>query len=320
MFEVFKGTKVDSLSSEFFSVYENSEENAIAVKMEGYDEINNEEFLDKTIEAYKAKKAEKLVIGYWPEPFEETSGILDKMIENKELFSNLKSLYVGDMDYEDCEISWIIQEDYSKFLDEFKDLEHLGVRGEQNLEFSNLNHSNLKSLELVTGGLPKKVIHSIADGNLPSLEKLVLYIGTEDYGFDGDITDIKYLMDNLKKFPKLKTLGLVNSEIQDEIVKLVVNHENIKELEVLDLSYGTLTDISAKIIIDNKDKLSHLKMLVIKRSFISEKYFKELSDMGIKVDLDDYQNVEIDWDKELKDVESISDIYYDNDIYPLYTE
>lgn len=323
MFDFFKGRKVKDLSEEYINVVENMDDNTIGIEIKGYDEITKEYFLNKIIEVQKVKNPDKLVIGAWPNPANDTSGVLDLLIENKPLFSNLKSLYVGDMTYANCEISWIIQEDYADFLKEFDKLENLAIRGAEGLAFSTLDHKNLKSLEIVTGGLPKTVIHSIADGNLPNLEKLVLYIGVDNYGFDGEIEDIQYLMDNLYKFPKLKTLGIVNSEIQDEIVKVVINHEGIKNLEVLDLSYGTFTDMGAKVILENKDKIAHLKTLVLRDSYIGENCFDELSQLNVNVDLENYHNREVDWDEELEELdedEYISDIYLDNDISPLYTE
>lgn len=322
-FDFFKGTVVNELTEEYINVLENADENAIGIEMEGYDDITKEYFLNKILEVQKSKNPEKLVIGSWPLAAEQDSGVLNLLIENKEVFSNLKSLYVGDMDYTACEISWIIQEDYAEFLKVFDELEHLTIRGSQELAFSTLDHKNLKSLELVTGGLPSTVIRSIADGNLPNLEKLTLYIGSEYYGFDGDIEDIKYLMDNLYKFPKLKNLGLLNSEIQHDIVKMAINHPNIKTLEVLDFSYGMFTDITAKIILENKDKISHLKLLCLRRSFLSQNYYEKLSQLDINVDLEDYQNIEVDWDEKLKELDedtTLLDIYSEIDVYLLYTE
>lgn len=323
MFDFFKGRLVKDLSEEYIRVLVNIDDNTIGIETTAYDEITKEYFLNKILEVQKAKYPEKLVIGAWPHSWDEASGVLDFLIENKEQFSTLKSLYVGDMTFASCEISWIMQEDYAEFLKEFDKLEHLAIRGAQDLAFSTLDHENLKSLEIVTGGLPKTVIHSIAYGNLPNLEKLVLYIGVDNYGFNGDIEDIQYLLDNLHKFPNLKTLGILNSEIQDEIVKRVINHEGIKNLEVLDLSYGTFTDLGAKTILENKDKISHLKMLVLKRSFLSQNYFEQLSKLDINVDLEDSKIVEFDWDKEIGELDEDTNIYrlYGKvGAYPLYTE
>lgn len=318
MFEVFEGTVIKELTEEFINVLENTEENSIAIEMAGYDEITSEYFLNKIVEVQKVRNPEKLVIGSWPLSCEQSSGVLDLLIQNKELFNSVKSLYVGDMTYEACEISWIIQDDYAEFLENFDNLEHLAIRGSEGLAFSKLDHKNLKSLEIITGGLSAEVIRSIADGNLPNLEKLMLYIGVDEYGFDGSIEDIKYLMDNLHKFPKLKTLGILNSEIQNDIVKTVVPHSSIKNLEVLDLSYGCLTDIGAKVILENKSRLSRLKMLVLKRSFLSQKYFDELSKLDINVDLTDCEIVEVDWDNITE--EELNDLRWDLSIWPLYTE
>lgn len=322
-FKFFEGTVVPELTEKYINVLENIDENAIGIEMEGYDEITREYFLNKILEVRKAKKSEKLVIGAWPKAAHEESGVLNCLIENKEEFSNLKSLCMGDMDHMACELCWIIQNDYAEFLKEYDKLEHLTIIGARRLAFSTLDHKNLKSLEIITGGLPKSVIYDIADGNLPNLEKLVIYIGSDYSGFDGDIEDIKYLMDNLYKFPNLKTLGILNSQFQDDIVKMVVNHPSIENLEELDLSYGTFTDMGAKVILENKEKILHLKTLGLRRSFLSQNYYEQLSQLDISVDLEDYNNVEFDWEKEMGEIHDGTNMYcvYSKlGAYPLYAE
>ena len=56
---------------------------------------------------------EELVIGCWGESWENSAqSIIDGLVENKDKFAGIKSLFVGDMDYEECEVSWIEQADY----------------------------------------------------------------------------------------------------------------------------------------------------------------------------------------------------------------
>ena len=64
-------------------------------------------------------------------------------------------------------------------------LEKLVIKGSSELNLGTIAHENLKHLEIICGGLPKKVISSVQKASLPALQKLVLYIGAEDYGFDG---------------------------------------------------------------------------------------------------------------------------------------
>jgi len=108
------------------------------------------------------------------------------------------------------------------------------------LSLGNLSHENLESLEIICGELPKNVIKEIASSNLPKLNKLNLYMGGEDYGFDGDIEGVKELVKN-PNLANLKYLGIGNSEIQDGIVEAVIESDIIKNLKVLDFSNGTLS-------------------------------------------------------------------------------
>ena len=55
----------------------------------------------------------EVVIGSWGGPYEEScQPIIDGIIANKKRFSHIKKLFIGDMDFEECEVSWILQGDY----------------------------------------------------------------------------------------------------------------------------------------------------------------------------------------------------------------
>ena len=137
-------------------------------------------------------KLDEVIIGSWGSAWENScQDIIDKIIENKERFSHIKRLFVGDMDMEDCEVSWIIQGNYNGLLQALPNLESLTIQGSTDLSLGTLESEKLKELEIICGGLPKEVIQSVRDAKLPALEELRLYIGVEDYGFDGSIADIK---------------------------------------------------------------------------------------------------------------------------------
>lgn len=93
---------------------------------------------------------------------------------------------MGDIDFEEQEISWIEQVDLSPVLDAMPLLNNLKIKGTNNLSIGK-PRPNLKSLEIISGGLPDSVVEDILGSDLPNLEKLVLYVGVEDYGFDGDM-------------------------------------------------------------------------------------------------------------------------------------
>ena len=75
----------------------------------------------------------------------------------------------------------------SPVLDAMPLLNNLKIKGTNNLSIGKKPRPNLKSLEIISGGLPDSVVEDILGSDLPNLEKLVLYVGVEDYGFDGDM-------------------------------------------------------------------------------------------------------------------------------------
>lgn len=249
---------------------------------------------------------EEIIVGCWGESYDNSvQDILEMFCENKEKFNHIKKLFIGDMEYEECEVSWIEQGDYDKLLKSLPNLTSLTIKGSNDLSLGDIEHNNLQELEIICGGLPKKVINQITNAKLPKLKKLNLYIGIEDYGFDGNIEDIKALM-NSDIVKNLEYLGLCDSEIQDEIVEEFLKIGNLHNIKVLDFSKGTLTDKGGQALLDNKDLLQKLDTLDLTYHYLSNDMMKKLEGLGIKVILDE-QNGPDEYDGEM---------YY----YPMLTE
>lgn len=239
------------------------------------------------LEDPKLESLEEIIVGCWGESYGNgVQPIIDIFTDNKDKFSYLKSLFIGDMDYEECEVSWIEQGDYSRLWAALPNLSKLTIKGANNMILGNISHANLKSLEIICGGLPKNVIGELAKAELPSLESLNIYLGVESYGFDGGIEDVEKLLRHVSSFKNLKHLGLGNSELQDEITELVMKSEIVTRLERLELSNGTLSDRGAKHILDHKEKLVNLKELDLHYHFLSDKMMKMVKSIGIPVNLD----------------------------------
>ncbi|MBS5822716.1 MAG: STM4015 family protein [Clostridium argentinense] len=246
--------------------------------------VRIKEYLDN----YGTYENEELIIGNWIEAWDdsndEANKIVSFLVDNKEKFTNLKSIYFGDMDFEECEISWIINGDLAPLINNFN-IEKFTAKGGTGLSFKNMKSETLKELIVISGGTSKDTIEEIIEGELPNLEKLELYFGDSNYGFDANIEDI-IPFTKRENFPKLKYLGLKNSEIQDEICEKVFEGDIIEELEVLDLSLGTLTDKGAKIILDNIGKVSHLKKLDLTYNYIKEDMLKVLEERLGELDIE----------------------------------
>lgn len=241
---------------------------------------------------------EELVIGCWGETWDENlQPIVDGIVENAQKFSHIKSIFFGDMDYEECEVSWIMQADYSKLWAAMPQLERFVVKGSNDLVLGEIAHENLKTLEVICGGLPVEVINSIKSAKLPSLEKLLLYVGVEEYGFDGDISDIKSLLSE-SDFPKLTYLGITDSEIQDDICAAVLESKYINQISTLDLSMGTLTDKGGALLLEKLPSLDNIKTVDLQYHFMTDTMMKKLSALAQEVCVDDQEQPD-EYDGEL---------------------
>jgi hypothetical protein len=150
---------------------------------------------------------------------------------------------------ESCEISWIVQGDYAPILATFLSLEALRIRGGTGLEFSPCRHEKLKSLTIETGGLSGSTIGMLCGLDLPNLQYLELWLGSENYGGDSTLADLEPILSG-RAFPKLRYLGLRNAEYTADIAHVLTHSPVLEQLVELDLSIGTLTDEGAAPLID----------------------------------------------------------------------
>ena len=238
---------------------------------------------------------EEICIGDWGNAYDANcQPILDEIVEKADQFSHIQSLFIGDMSYEDCEVSWIRQGNYSKLWAALPNLRALTVKGSTELELGEIVHEGLEELTVICGGLGNDVIASIQNAKLPNLKKLLLYIGIEDYGFDGNADTIKELLEKAD-FPKLTYLGITDSEIQDELTAVVLESKFMGQLETLDLSNGTLTDEGGKLLLEAMPKWPNVKKLDLHYHYLSDEMAQSLEELPLTVDVDE-QNEPDDYD------------------------
>ncbi|MDO5150163.1 MAG: STM4015 family protein [Oscillospiraceae bacterium] len=243
---------------------------------------------------------DELIIGDWGGAYEEScQAVLDGIADNADRFSHITSLFVGDMDYEECEISWIIQGDYSRIWEAMPQLKEITVKGSTDLKLGKIKHSNLESLTIICGGLGSDVIKEIEEAELPELKKLLLYIGSDNYGFDGDADTVRSLLAN-SDFPKLEYLGIADSEIQDELTAVVLDCKYIDRITTLDLSCGTITDKGGELLLGKLPELKNLKKLDLSYNYLSDEMKDKLTAAApaVEMDLSDSQEAD-EWDGEL---------------------
>ncbi|MGF1990600.1 MAG: STM4015 family protein [Nostoc sp. ZfuVER08] len=250
-------------------------------------EYDNEEDLpsqiSRLLQEPNAEKLEALVFGLWAETYErDSSEIVQTLVDAKKYLTNLKAVFIGDIAYDECEISWIQQSDISPILQAYPKLEILQVRGGDGLHFSPpVRHNSLKALIVETGGLSRDTVAQICNMNLPALEHLELWFGSEDYGGDCWVEDIHPILFQ-DKFPNLTYLGLRNSQFTDEIANAIVASPIINSISVLDLSMGTLSDAGAEELL-NCEAINYLDILNVSESFLSQEMIEKLSGLDVRV-------------------------------------
>lgn len=234
---------------------------------------------------------EALVIGEWSEAFDMQPDYVSLLITHHDKFSNLKALFVGDMTYEQCEVSWIQQTNYTPLLEAYPNLQSLKIRGSTELELTAFEHANLETFIIECGGLPAAIIDAIADSTLPKLTHLELWLGDEEYGFDADIENIKNLTCKIDP-TRLNYLGLKNSVIQDDIASFVATQAWVAELDTLDLSMGVLKDTGAEALY-NSEYVKSVKKLDLHHHFMSGEWQKKLKSLPCDVDVSDTQEADV---------------------------
>ncbi|MFE0644843.1 STM4015 family protein [Streptomyces sp. NPDC058877] len=254
---------------------------------------------ERFLKEVDADRVRALVIGGWDEAYENSSAdVIAALVGANTRLTGLAAVFVGDMVSEDCEISWIVQSDVTPLLAAYPDLEGLGVRGGSELAFPPVRHTALKSLVVETGGLGAEVVRGIAGSDLPSLEGMELWLGTDEYGGDSTPEDLGPLLAGTA-FPSLRRLGLRNSVVQDAVAAAVAGAPVVARIEELDLSLGVLTDEGAAALLDGQP-LTHLTRLDLSHHYLSEPMQERLTAAlvphGVTLVLDDPQQAEDDGD------------------------
>ncbi|MEW6282736.1 MAG: STM4015 family protein [Candidatus Eremiobacterota bacterium] len=233
-----------------------------------------------------AARTVALIVGTWGEPAEGGADeVVTALVSARNRLPDLRALFIGEITVEEAEISWIQQANLSCLLAAYPALEHFQARGGQGLELGAIRSSTLRQLVLETGGMPRQVLLDLARSELPGLEYLELWLGEENYGWDGSVEDVRPLL-RPGLFPRLEYLGLLNSEIADEIAELVTASPLPQTVKVLDLSMGTLSDRGAKALL-NWPEVRRLERLVLDHHFCSPEMTARLRALPCTVEIDE---------------------------------
>jgi hypothetical protein len=260
-------------------------------------EVGMDALLAQFLSEADVATVDAVVIGAWNEPYDASAqSALDALVANADRLVNLRALFVGEMTVEECEISWIVQGSYAGLLNAYPNLEELVIRGGNDLDLAPFQHARLKRLTVQSGGLRSEIVRNIAASTLPALEHLELWLGDEGYGFDGDVALFRDELFANGKPPALRSLGLVDSEIADELAEWLAATPWVAELDALDLSLGTISDTGAEALAASP-YVRELAELKLAHHYISEPVQAKLQALPLAVDLSDAQEADEDGDR-----------------------
>ncbi|MEV8326375.1 STM4015 family protein [Kitasatospora sp. NPDC056731] len=240
------------------------------------------QFLDRV----DTERVTAVVIGPWfsDEP-EQLDAALAAIVEAADRLPALRGLFVGDVTYEESEISWLEMCDVTPLLTTYPELTELVVRGGSNLELTPVRHEALRALRFEAGGLPAPVVRAVAGCDFPALERLELWLGVDNYGGDATLDDLAPFLDGTR-FPAVRHLGLQNSEFEDDIAAAVAHAPVVARLESLSLAMGVLTDQGATALLEGQP-LTHLRALDLHHHFLTGEVQQRLTEAlpGVEIDL-----------------------------------
>lgn len=230
---------------------------------------------------FKGPKAEEVLAAVMASPASEfieqlTVGLIDyegggisdahRAIAQGIVHPRLTTVFIGDFVADQQEISWVHHGDVSGLYAKAPALRTLRLRG-AGIELGELEHPTLARLEIESGGLPESSVVSLANAKLPELAHVEIWFGRTDYGGTTNIAALRPLFSS-KTLPKLKHLGLQNSEMQDEIAIELAKSKLLTQVESVDMSMGTLREPGAQAILANAARFKHLKSLNLSENFI----------------------------------------------------
>jgi hypothetical protein len=236
------------------------------------------ENLENTIKGIGAENLKNFSVGHIS-AYDSDDTYADALAKMAELgpYPNLKNLKVADANWDEAEISWIEVGDMTKAFEVSPGLEGLHVKG-SSVSMDVVSHENLKTLTFLSGGLDGGIARNVGKSNFPNLETLNIFFGSEEYGADGTVDDIKDILKG-EKLPNLKNLGLKNAEFQGDIAKALVDSEILPRLETVDLSMGWMLDSEAQVLLDNSDKFAHLTKIDVSDNYLSPDMVQRLKDV-----------------------------------------
>jgi uncharacterized protein (TIGR02996 family) len=211
----------------------------------------------------------------WESNHEDVPALIDEAARQP-WAASLRRLHLGDV--EDVDMAHHVIGDVGKKITRaFPALEWLKLHsGSQSWHgraetfgVSGLALPHLRELYVETCAMTKKRLKDLFAAKLPSLTTLELWFGANDYDCNVKTKDLEPLLKG-DLFPEMTHLGLRNTELADDLARLLPKSPLAPRLLALDLSLGTLTDDGARALSEHAGAFSRLKKLDVHRSYLSK--------------------------------------------------
>jgi uncharacterized protein (TIGR02996 family) len=243
------------------------------------------EILDLVLRHPSGRFLAEITFGFNNDPNEDDLQDLIDMLA-KRAPPTIRKLHFGDYKYaggglvgqggDDTEISWYSIGNLGKLWKAVPGLRTLITQGGSSqsamgagLQLGKIELPNLVHAELRTGGLEKANARAIATAAIPQIEYLDIWYGDDNYGGDATVKDVELLLGRTD-LPKLRHLGLMNSEFADELPGVLARSKVLPQLRELDLSMGCMTDEGARAIAEHREAFQHLDKLSVAINYLSK--------------------------------------------------
>ncbi|MBX3231012.1 MAG: TIGR02996 domain-containing protein [Labilithrix sp.] len=166
----------------------------------------------------------------------------------------------------------------------FPHLEVVALRG-GHVSVGALDLPRLRELTIETSALQRETLIALGARPRPHLERLELWFG--ERRCTATLADLGPVLE-AAHFPRLRHLGLRNCSFVDRICHALVHARIAKQLHVLDLSLGALTDMGAAALVDARHALANLAVLDLSWNYIDREWRAPLSELAGFVDLSNH--------------------------------
>ncbi len=187
----------------------------------------------------------------------------------------IRELLLDDYTYADCEISWTPYGNLAFAWPKLPALEVLKIRAGGDGELGTLDLPRLRSFTRESGGLRRHDVDAICALARPHLEALELWTGSTNYAGEIELDHLRPILD-ARGVPRLAHLGIVNSELSDELIPALAASRVLPQLTSLDLSRGIFARAATDALIANAAQFRHLASIDLSRNLLYEAEIEEI--------------------------------------------